>query len=57
MAYDIAHVCVADLDWVMIPCVYVYVKIYKSIRTCVLRISAMFVITIGSRVRLWHEAS
>ena len=33
MAYDIAHVCVADLDYVMIPCVCTHVNGEKAIRT------------------------
>ena len=43
MDYDIAHVCVADLGYVMISCVYINVEKKKTIRTCEIHITTKFV--------------
>ena len=51
MAYDIAHMCVADLGQVMIPCVYIHVKRNKGIRTFEVHMTTKFVITNESQVR------
>ena len=51
MVNDDAHACVADLDWVMIQCVYRHMKRWETIRTCECIITTKFVILNDSHVR------
>ena len=51
MAYDIAHVCVVDIDCVMTPCVCIDEEREKTIRTCEMHITTKFGIVDESHVR------